>query len=61
VAQIFAKKAANNVSFDPKPAYITSQVAHIMCKKDHHEILAGSVSTDMSAAYEKLLSSTLVF
>ncbi len=57
----FHEKAANDASFDPKTAYITSQVAHITCKKDHHEILAGSVSTDMSAAYEKLLSSTLVF
>lgn len=45
----------------PKTAFVTSQLAHITCKKDHHEILAGSVSKDISAAYEKLLSSSLVF
>jgi hypothetical protein len=52
---------ANDTSFDAKKAYITSQVAHITCKKDNHEILAGTVSPDLSTAYEKLLSSTLVF
>jgi hypothetical protein len=42
--------------FDPKTAF-----AHITCKKDHHEILAGSVWKEILAAYEKLLSSALVF
>jgi hypothetical protein len=42
---------ANDTSFDAKTAYITSQVAHITCKKDNHEILAGTVSPDLSAAY----------
>jgi hypothetical protein len=51
------EKMANEASFDSKTAYIPSQVAHITCKKDNHEILAGSVSADHSAAYEKLLSS----
>jgi hypothetical protein len=55
------KRMACDESFDPKTAFVTSQLAHITCKKDHHEILAGSVSKDISAAYEKLLSSSLVF
>jgi hypothetical protein len=48
-------------NFDPKSAYIISQVAHISCKKDHHTILSSTVSDDLSAAYEKLQSSALVF
>jgi hypothetical protein len=30
----------NNARFDPKKCYIISQVAHIIGKKDHHEILS---------------------
>jgi hypothetical protein len=55
------KRMACEESFDPKTAFVTLQLAHITCKKDHHEILAGSVSKDISAAYENLLSSSLVF
>jgi len=55
------KRMARDESFDPKTAFVTLQLAHTTCKKDHHEILAGSVSKDISAAYEKLLSSSLVF
>jgi hypothetical protein len=48
-------------TFDPKSTYIISQVAHISGKKDHHTILSSTVSGDLSAAYEKLQSSALVF
>ncbi len=48
-------------SFDPKKFYIISQVVHIVCKKDHHEILSETVSVDLSAAYETLQASSLVF
>jgi hypothetical protein len=54
-------RMACDQSFDPKTAFVTLQFAHITCKKDHHEILASSVSKVISAAYEKLLSSSLVF
>ncbi len=54
------ERMASEPTFDPKTAYITSQVAHITCKKAHHEILAASVSKGISAAYEKLLSSALL-
>jgi hypothetical protein len=55
------KRMACDESFDPKTAFVTLQLAHITGKKDHHEILAGSASKDISAGYEKLLSSSLVF
>jgi predicted RNA binding protein with dsRBD fold (UPF0201 family) len=44
----FREKAANDASFDPKTAYITSQVAHITCKKDisvENNLLTYSLST----------------
>ncbi len=31
-------------NFDIKSSYIIAQVAHITCKKDHHEILSATVS-----------------
>jgi hypothetical protein len=37
------------------------QVAHITCKKDHHDILLEAVSDDLSTAYETLQASSLVF
>jgi hypothetical protein len=30
--------------FNPKTSYITSQVAHITCKKDNHNIISNTVS-----------------
>ncbi len=30
--------------YDPKISYLISQVAHITCKKDNHQILANTVS-----------------
>jgi hypothetical protein len=48
-------------TFDPNSTYIISQVAHLLCKKDHHTILSSIVSDDLSAAYENLQSSALVF
>ncbi len=52
---------ASEECFDPKRYYLISQVAHIVCKKDHHEILSETVSNDLSAAYEMLQASSLVF
>jgi hypothetical protein len=46
---------------DPKKCYIILQVAHIICKKDHHNILSETVSDDLSIAYETLQASSLVF
>jgi len=54
-------KMASDPNFQPKDSYILSQVAHIVCKKDHHEILSATVSEDLSAAYEILQVSSLVF
>jgi hypothetical protein len=34
--------------FDPKMSYLIAQVGHINCKKDHHDILAGTVSSRIS-------------
>jgi hypothetical protein len=51
----------NNASFDPKKCYIISQPAHIVCKKDHHEMLSETVSDDLSTAYDTLQASPLVF
>jgi hypothetical protein len=55
------ERMATEQNFDPKTSYIVSQVAHITCKKDHHEILSATVSDRLSAGYEKLQSSCLVF
>jgi hypothetical protein len=38
-----------------------AQLAHITCKKDHHEILSETVSDRLSEGYEKLLSHKIVF
>jgi hypothetical protein len=54
-------KMASDPNFQPKDSYILSQVAHIVCKKYHHEILSATVSEDLSAAYEILQVSSLVF
>jgi hypothetical protein len=48
-------------SFDPKKCYLISQVVYIVCKKDHHDILSEMVSNDLSAAYETLQASSLIF
>jgi len=50
-----------DVNFDPKKCYITSQVAHIICKKDNHDILSKTVSDDLSTADETLQASSWVF
>jgi len=52
---------ANDPDFNSKDGNILSQVAHIVCKKDHHEILSATLSEDLSAAYETLQVSSLVF
>jgi hypothetical protein len=54
-------RMANDVNYEPKNCYVIAQVAHIVCKKDHHEILSATVSDDLSAAYETLQASSLVF
>jgi hypothetical protein len=59
--QSVQEKMAADPSFDIKSTYITSQLGHITCKKDHPEILANTVSPPLNTAYEKLLSSALVF
>jgi len=40
---------------------LISQVAHITCKKNNYEILSNTVAEKLSAGYEKLHSSALVF
>jgi hypothetical protein len=55
------EKMATDDEFDPKKCYLTAQTAHITCKKDHPEILAQTVSDELSMAYEKLATSSLVF
>ena len=59
--QTIRERMASELDYDPKSSYIVSQVAHITCKKDHHEILSATVSDALSAGYEKLQSSSLVF
>ena len=54
-------KMSTEDDFDPKSCYIIAQVAHIVCKKDHHEILSGTVSDGLSSAYETMQVSSLVF
>jgi len=41
-----------DADFDPKKCYIISQVAHIVCKKDHHDTLSDTVSDFLPTAYE---------
>ncbi len=55
------EKMATEERFDVKKNYIISQIAHITCKKDHHEILSQTQSKNISAGYEKLQSSALLF
>jgi len=55
------KKIDKDASYKPKNSYIIAQVAHIVCPKDHHEILSATVSNDLSTAYETLQVSSLVF
>jgi len=59
--QKIRERMATELDYDPKSSYIVSQVAHITCKKDHHEILSATVSDALSVGYEKLQSSCLVF
>ncbi len=47
--------------FDTKSSYIIAQVAHITCKKDHHEILSATVSDRLPVGYEKLQSHIILF
>jgi hypothetical protein len=54
-------KMASDENFDPKNCYSIAQVVHIVCKKDHHEILSAMVSEDLSAAYKTMQTSSLVF
>ena len=54
-------RMASDANYEPKNCYIIAQVAHIVCKKDHHEILPATVSEHLSAAYETLQASSLVF
>jgi hypothetical protein len=54
-------KMATDKGFNVKDSCITSQIAHINCKKDFHEILSQTVSESISAGYEKLQSSMLFF
>ncbi len=54
-------KMAIDENFDPKNCYSIAQVTHFVCKKDHHEILSAMVSEDLSAAYETMQASSLVF
>ncbi len=58
--QIRERMAADS-DYDAKTSYTVSQVAHVTCKKDHHEILAATVSESLSSGYEMLQSSCLVF
>ncbi len=51
---------APNEGFNAKDSYITSQIAHITCRKDSLEILSQMVSESISAGYEKLQSSILI-
>jgi hypothetical protein len=53
-------KMANEPDYQPKNSYILAQVAHIICKKDHHDILSATVLEDLSADYETLQVSSLV-
>jgi hypothetical protein len=48
-------------NFNPKKYYLIAQVAHKVCKKEHHQILSETVSDDLSATYEMMQASSLVF
>jgi len=52
---------ANKPDYQPKDSYILAQVAHIICKKDYHDILSATMLEDLSADYETLQVSSLVF
>jgi hypothetical protein len=54
-------RMASEEDFDIKSTYVIAQVAHITCKKDHHEILSNTVSQRISEGYEKLLSHRMIF
>jgi hypothetical protein len=54
-------RMSNEDNFDIKSSHIIAQVAHITCKKDHHEILSATVSDKLSEGYEKLLSHIMIF
>jgi len=54
-------RMATEENFDIKSSYITAQVAHIVCKKDHHEILSNTVSERLSEGYENLISNKIIF
>jgi hypothetical protein len=47
---------AADEEFDPRTIYILSQVAHISCKKDHHEILSAQY---LKASKKDMKSSNL--
>jgi hypothetical protein len=55
------KKIDNDASYKPKNSYIIAQVAHVVCKKKHLEILSATVSNNLSTAYKTLQVSSLVF
>jgi hypothetical protein len=54
-------RMATEDNFDIKSSYIIAQVAHIVCKKDHHEILSKAVLERLSEGYEKLISQKMIF
>lgn len=60
-AEDVRERMARDENFDAKKSYSTAQTAHITCKKDHPEILAKTVSEELSIGYEKLATSSLVF
>ncbi len=55
------KKIDKDASYKPKNSYIIAQVAHVVCKKKHLEILSATVSNNLSTAYKTLQVSSLVF
>ncbi len=50
-----------DTNFDVTSSYLMAQVAHITCKKDNPEILAETVSKQISDGYSKLLNFKLCF
>jgi hypothetical protein len=54
------EKMATEDGFDVKESYINSQIAHITCKNDHHEILSQTVSEGISTGYKMLQSFVLL-
>ncbi len=55
------ERSETEPDFDLKESYLIVQVSHINCKKDHHDTLAGTVSSRISEGYETSLLFTLVF